>query len=87
MADRTGGRVVVVTGASAGVGRAATRAFAARGDRVGLIARGAAGLEAARREIEAAGGRVLVIQADVADAEAIEAAADRIKRELGPIDV
>ncbi|HUO87256.1 MAG TPA: SDR family oxidoreductase [Thermoanaerobaculia bacterium] len=80
-------QVVVVTGASAGVGRAAVRAFAARGADVGLIARGEDGLEAARGEVEAAGGRALVLPLDVADAEAVEAAADRVESELGPIDV
>jgi len=80
-------RVVVITGASAGVGRAAARAFGARGDRVALIARGAAGLEAAAREVEAAGGVALPLTLDVADAEAVEAAAQRVEDELGPIDV
>ncbi|HJZ77343.1 MAG TPA: SDR family oxidoreductase [Vicinamibacterales bacterium] len=79
--------VVVITGASAGVGRAAVRAFAKRGAHVGLIARGLDGLEGARQEVEAAGGRALVLPADVADAAAVEAAADRVERELGPIDV
>ncbi len=80
-------RVVVITGASAGVGRATAVAFGRQGAKVGLIARGQAGLEGARREVEAAGGTALIIQADVADAEAIEAAAARVERELGPIDV
>lgn len=80
-------RVVVVTGASAGVGRAAARAFAEAGDDVGLIARGRAGLEAARREVEALGVRAAVAVADVADPEQVEAAAAQIERELGPIDV
>ena len=80
-------RVVVITGASAGVGRAAARAFAERGDAVGLLARGVDGLEAARREVEAIGSRALVVPVDVADAEAVEAAAERVERELGPIDV
>jgi NAD(P)-dependent dehydrogenase (short-subunit alcohol dehydrogenase family) len=80
-------QVVVITGASAGVGRATVREFARRGARIGLIARGRAGLEAARREVEAAGGRALVLPLDVADAEAVEAAAERVERELGPIDV
>jgi len=56
--------VVVITGASAGVGRAAVRAFARQGASVGLIARGLDGLEGARREVEAAGGRALVLPAD-----------------------
>jgi len=80
-------RVVVITGASAGVGRAAARAFGARGDRVALIARGRAGLEAAAREVEAAGGVALALALDVADADAVEAAAQRVEDELGPIDV
>jgi short-subunit dehydrogenase len=79
--------VVVVTGASAGVGRATARRFAREGVTVGLVARGRAGLEAARREVEAAGGRALVLPADVADAGALEDAAARVERELGPIDV
>jgi NAD(P)-dependent dehydrogenase (short-subunit alcohol dehydrogenase family)/pimeloyl-ACP methyl ester carboxylesterase len=74
--------VVVVTGASAGVGRAVVRAFAARGDRIALIARGEAGLEAAAAE---AGG--LAVRADVADPAQLEEAARRVERELGPIDV
>ena len=80
-------RVVVITGASAGVGRATARAFAARGAAVGLIARGAAGLEATHHEIVQAGGRAVWVEADVADAAAVEAAAARIEAELGPIDV
>jgi NAD(P)-dependent dehydrogenase (short-subunit alcohol dehydrogenase family) len=78
---------VVVTGASAGVGRATAVAFGREGWRVGLIARGTEGLESACREVEAAGGKALSVQADVADAEAVAAAADRIEDELGPIDV
>lgn len=86
--DAEGSRqVVVVTGASAGVGRAVVRAFAKRGARIGLIARGRAGLEGARREVEALGGEALVLPLDVADAEAVEAAAARVEAELGPIDV
>lgn len=79
--------VVVVTGASAGVGRATVREFAAHGASVGLIARGTDGLEATRREVEAVGGRALVLPTDVADAEAVERAAARVEAELGPIDV
>ena len=80
-------KVVVVTGASAGVGRAIVRAFGARGAHIGLIARGIDGLEAARREVESMGGRALVLPLDVADAKAVEAAAERVERELGPIDI
>ena len=80
-------RVVVITGASAGVGRATARAFAARGDRVALIARGRAGLAATAREVADVGGTPLQLALDVADAEAVEAAAERAESELGPIDV
>src|SRR4051812_31268351 len=79
--------VVVITGASAGVGRATVRAFAQQGADVGLLARGLDGLEGARREVEAAGGRALVVPVDVADAAQVEAAAEQVERELGPIDV
>lgn len=79
--------VVVVTGASAGVGRATARAFAERGARVGLLARGEAGLEAARQDVEDAGGEAVVVPTDVADAEQVEAAADAVEDEFGPIDV
>lgn len=80
-------RTVAITGASAGIGRAAARAFAARGDKVGLIARGTERLEAACREVQAAGGAGLAAPADVSDAEAVDRAAEHIERELGPIDV
>ena len=80
-------RTIVVTGASAGVGRATARAFGARGDRVALLARGEAGLQAAAREVQDAGGTALAIALDVADAGAVEAAAARIESELGPLDV
>ncbi|HEX5352846.1 MAG TPA: SDR family oxidoreductase [Rhodanobacteraceae bacterium] len=79
--------VVVITGASAGVGRATALAFARAGARVVLIARGAEGLESARREIELAGGAVLTISVDVSDAGALDAAAGRVESELGPIDI
>jgi NAD(P)-dependent dehydrogenase (short-subunit alcohol dehydrogenase family) len=87
MSQRNGPEVVVVTGASAGVGRAVVREFARHGAWVGLIARGRDGLEAARSEVEGAGGRALVLPADVADADAVERAAERVENELGPIDV
>ena len=80
-------RVVVVTGASGGIGRATARAFAARGDRVALLARGEKGLAGAAEDVEAAGGRALPIEVDVADHEAVDRAAQRVEEELGPIDV
>ncbi len=80
-------QTVVITGASAGVGRALAQLYGARGDRVALIARGSEGLEGARQDVEAAGGRALVLRLDVSDADAVEAAAETIERELGPIDV
>ncbi|MGQ0644995.1 MAG: SDR family oxidoreductase [Elusimicrobiota bacterium] len=80
-------QVVMITGASAGVGRATARAFARRGARIGLLARGRDGLEAARREVEELGGRALVCQADVADADQVEAAAAALEETFGPMDV
>jgi NAD(P)-dependent dehydrogenase (short-subunit alcohol dehydrogenase family) len=79
--------VVVVTGASAGLGRAIVRAFAGEGAHIGLLARGRDGLEGARREVIALGAKALVIPVDVADAEAIEQAAETVEREFGPIDI
>lgn len=80
-------KIVVVTGASAGVGRATALAFAKKGATLALLARGLEGLQGAAREIEAVGGRALIIQTDVADAAQVEAAAARVEQELGPIDV
>jgi len=80
-------RTIVITGASAGVGRAAVRAFAAPGVKLGLIARGRAGLEAAAAEARAAGAEALTISCDVADADAVEQAATTIESTLGEIDV
>jgi NAD(P)-dependent dehydrogenase (short-subunit alcohol dehydrogenase family) len=80
-------RVVVVTGASAGVGRATAVEFASKGAFIGLLARGLDGLEGARRDVEAAGGRGLVLQTDVSDAQQVEAAATRVEEEFGPVDV
>lgn len=87
MRESLNGKVVVVTGAAGGVGRAAARAFAARGADVALIARGEEGLEAAAREVEALGRRALVLPLDVGDAAAVEDAAEKVERTLGPIDV
>jgi NAD(P)-dependent dehydrogenase (short-subunit alcohol dehydrogenase family) len=80
-------KVVIVTGASAGVGRATAVVFASRGWAVGLIARGRDGLAGAERDVEGAGGEPLVLPADVADAEAVFAAADQAVSHWGPIDV
>jgi NAD(P)-dependent dehydrogenase (short-subunit alcohol dehydrogenase family) len=80
-------RVVVITGASAGVGRATARRFADEGAAIGLLARGEDRLEAAAREIKEAGSEALAVPVDVSDAEAVEAAATRVEEELGPIDV
>ncbi|MGQ0751248.1 MAG: SDR family oxidoreductase [Betaproteobacteria bacterium] len=79
--------IVVVTGASGGIGRATALAFARRGWRVALLARGIDGLNAARDEVSAAGGEAMVIETDVADHRQVEAAAERVEREWGPIDV
>lgn len=79
--------VVVITGASGGVGRATARLFGSRGARIGLIARGQDGLDGARREVEQLGGQALVFPIDVADAGAIEDAAGRVEAAFGPIDV
>lgn len=82
--------VVVVTGASAGLGRAIACAFAKRGASVGLIARGGAGmdgLEGAKREVEKLGGKALILPCDVADHAQVDAAAQKAEEELGPIDV
>jgi len=79
--------VVVITGAGSGVGRAASRAFGSMGAAVALVGRGTDALEAAAKEVTSAGGRPLVLPAEVADPGAVEAAADSAERELGPVDV
>jgi short-subunit dehydrogenase len=81
-------RVIVVTGASAGLGRAIVRAFArSERARIGLVARGIDGLEAAKSDVESLGGDALMLPVDVADAGAVETAAQRVESEFGPIDV
>jgi short-subunit dehydrogenase len=79
--------VVVITGATAGVGRAVVREFAKRKAWIGLIARGKDRLEATKREVEQAGGRALALSVDVADAAAMEKAAEQVKQEFGRIDI
>jgi len=78
---------VVITGASAGLGRAIARRFAREGAQIGLIARGETGLRATAEEVERLGGRALALPCDVADADAVDAAAERVEAELGPIDI
>lgn len=78
---------VVITGASSGIGRATVRRFAGPGVNIALIARGRDGLQAARGEVERAGGRALVLPTDVADAEAVDAAAQAVEDAIGPIDI
>jgi NAD(P)-dependent dehydrogenase (short-subunit alcohol dehydrogenase family) len=79
--------VVVITGASAGVGRATARRFAKDGTRIALLARGREGLEAARKEVEQLGGKALVMIVDVAEAHEVETAAAQVEAELGKIDI
>lgn len=80
-------RIIVITGGTAGVGRATARRFARAGDSVAVLARGPAGIAATVADIERLGGRGLGITTDVADARQVEAAAEQVERELGPIDV
>ena len=78
---------VVITGGTAGIGRAAAREFARHGCNVAVLARGQDGLDATRRDIEELGGKALAVSTDVADWNAVEAAADQVEREFGPIDI
>jgi len=80
-------RTVVITGASAGVGRATARAFAELGSNVAVLARGRDGLDATLKELESIGVDGLALRVDVSDAEAVEAAAERVEQQLGEIDV
>ncbi|MGC1485997.1 MAG: SDR family oxidoreductase [Candidatus Acidiferrum sp.] len=79
--------VVVIAGASAGVGRATARAFARRGARIGLLARGKDGLEGTRSDVEADGGEALAISTDVAHSNEVGAAAEAVEKQFGPIDI
>src|SRR5436190_16350773 len=79
--------VVVVTGATSGIGRAIARRFAQDGAQIGLIARGREALENAKKEVEEAGGRAVVIPTDLADWDAVKSAASAIEEALGPIDI
>ncbi|HEY4097758.1 MAG TPA: SDR family oxidoreductase [Baekduia sp.] len=81
------GSTVVITGATNGIGRATVRRFAGPGVDIALVARGDDGLQAARDEVERAGGRALVVPTDVADAEAVDAAATAVEEAFGPIDI
>ena len=80
-------RTIVITGASAGIGRAIAREFAKKHARIGLVARNKEGLEAARREVEALGGEALVLPLDVSDFQALDEAASKVEETYGPIDV
>ena len=79
--------VVVITGASGGVGRATARRFADDGAKIALLARGEAGLEGIATEVEERGGKALVLPTDVSDAGEVEAAAQAAEEQLGPIDI
>lgn len=79
--------VVVITGASAGVGRAVARRYAQEGAHIGLIARGIEGLEGAKSDVEKLGGKAIICQGDVANPETTEKAAEMVEKEFGPIDI
>ena len=87
MTASNGRKVAVVTGGTAGVGRATVREFASKGYDVAVLARGQAGLDGAVQDVRRAGGQAIALETDVADHEAVDAAAERVERELGAIDV
>jgi len=87
MADRQKSEVVVVTGASAGLGRAIVRAFARQGARIGLVSRNQERLEEAKKEVESLGGHALVLPTDVSEDERVEAVAEAVEKHFGPLDV
>lgn len=87
MNDLAKPEVVVITGASAGLGRAIAHEFARRGAHIGLLARGIESLQGAAREVEELGGKALILPTDVADANQVEAAAQAVEEQLGPIDI
>jgi NAD(P)-dependent dehydrogenase (short-subunit alcohol dehydrogenase family) len=87
MSDHARKQTVVVTGASAGVGRAVVREFAKQGAQIGLLSRGMDGLEGARADVESRGGKALVLPVDVSDAARVEAAASDVEEHFGPIDI
>jgi NAD(P)-dependent dehydrogenase (short-subunit alcohol dehydrogenase family) len=87
MSTPDGRRVVVITGASGGIGRACVRAFAAKGYAVALLARGTDGLAGAAKDVADRGSVSLTVPVDVSDADAVETAADTVERDLGAIDV
>ncbi|WP_049923473.1 SDR family oxidoreductase [Halopiger djelfimassiliensis] len=87
MSESTEPETVIITGASAGIGRATARAFGERGAKVGLLARGEDGLEEAKREIERSGGEAVTVPTDVAEMSQVENAAEIVTAEFGPIDV
>src|SRR5699024_4907967 len=87
MKNKSFNKVVAITGASAGLGRAIAHEFAKHGAKIGLLARGMDGLEAAEEEVKELGGQALAIHCDVSDPEQVESVADQVEAELGPIEV
>jgi len=87
MASQKQPEVVVITGASAGVGRAVAQRFTRDGAKIALIARGRGKLESTAREVEELGGEALILPCDVSDPEAVDAAAEQAEAHFGPIDI